>query len=203
MPKCHTKNSYHLCSSVKLNTGQGCYNGKVYVSDLSDILLVAVRLEAQKVLDLHENQKCQHQHRNNQKHQHQKRTNANDPSERDVISSKLKKLAANATLLEQHGISLYEEFADGKVDRDAYVAAKTMNSIDLEAIQSRIAELGQRFSEIDANNNAQPSIADESILHRVLITTEVTTEVMSLVDRIIVYDNEHIEVQFAFGGCPK
>jgi len=119
--------------------------------------------------------------------------------ERESVSSELKKLTANATLLEQCSMSLYEEFAEGKIDRDAYVTAKAKNGTDLEAVQRRIAELDQRLAEIKATSTARSNIADESVLYRVLAATEVTADVMSLVDRIIVYDDERIEVQFVFG----
>ena len=203
-----TINAYHLCPSIKMNTGLGCYDGNVYVNDLSVILLAAVKLEAQSILDLHEHPKHQalQQYKKLYDNQSQGYTQIyGSPAkyEKEYISSEFKKLTANVTLLEQRSMSLYEEFAEGKVDKDAYVTAKAKNSTDLEAAQNRIAELNQRLAEIEATSTAQSNIANDSVLHRVLAATEVTAEVMSLVDRIIVYDNERIEVQLAFGDSLK
>ena len=181
-----TTRPFFRCLGAKENIGLGCYDGMVRVSVLEDILLATVRVEAQKVINLQKRQQKQAQ---SQKH---------GSSEKDAISSELKRLTANIALLEQRGLVLYEEFAEGKVDREVYVAAKAANGSKLEAAQNRIAELSQHLSVIEADNVAQPSIADESILHRVLIATEVTEEVLSLLDRMIIYDGGRIEVRFTF-----
>jgi len=175
----------YFCSSVKRNTGQGCYEGKVYIDDLEKILLSAVRLEAQKALAAQGEKRLQ-----SQKH---------GSSEKDSISSELKKLTASVAILESRSITLYEEFADGKIDKETYVAAKTASSNNLEELQTRITQLNQRITEIEINTLVFGSTADEPILRRVSAATEVTGEVLSLLDRIIVFDDEHIEIRFAFG----
>jgi hypothetical protein len=183
-----TRNPFFRCPSVKRNTGLGCYGGMVRVKDLEEVLLATAKLEAQKALDLMEQQ------------QSQKQAHSPVSVEKDSISSELKRLTTNIALLEQRGMALYEGFAEGKVDREAYVAAKVTNGADLEATQNRIADLSQCLAEVENANAAQPNIAEESVLHRIITTTEATGEVLSLLDHMTIYDGGRIEVRFAFGN---
>lgn len=183
----YTKNPYHYCPSVKLNTGQGCYDGKVVIADLGAIVLAAVKAETMKALHLREHQ------------QGQKQAHPSGSSERERISSEIKKLTGCIALLEQRNLVLYEAFAEGKVAKDAYLAEKTENNAKLEELQIRIDDLNERLADVKGSATVQPSTDDESLLHRILTTTEATGEVMSLVDRIVVFDSDRVEVRFAFG----
>ena len=42
-------------------------------------------------------------------------------------------------------------------------------------------------------------VSDEPLLKRILTADEITAEVLALVHRITVYDEEHIEISFTFG----
>jgi len=186
MSQRYSQKPYHYCKSVKLSTGQGCYDGKVFISDLDEILLATLKLEAQKALDLMEQQRSQNQ--------------AHNPIsvESDSISSEIKRLNANVALLEQRSLEIYEEFAEGKMGREAYVAAKATSSANLEVTLNRIFELSQRLAIIESLATTQPSIANESVLHRIITATDTTGEVMSLLDRMVIYDGGRIEVRFVF-----
>ena len=119
--------------------------------------------------------------------------------EKDAISLELKKLTTNITLLEQQGLVLYEKFAEGKVDREAYLKAKAINATDLVVIQTRIAELNQQLAIIEnVTTDTQLIITDESALRRILSAAKATDEVHALLDRIVVYDDKCIEVRFVF-----
>ena len=182
----YSQKPYHYCKSVKLSTGQGCYDSKVFISDLNEILLASLKLEAQKTLELIEQLRIQNQTRNPVS------------VESDSISSELKRLNANVALLEQRSLELYEDFAEGKIEREVYVAAKSASGANLEVIQNRITKLNQRLATIETEVAAQPIIANEPALHRILTASEATGEMISLLDRMIVYDGERIEVRFAF-----
>ena len=183
-----TRNPFFRCLSVKRNTGLGCYGGMVRVNDLNEVLLATVKLEAQKALDLIEQR------------QSQKQAHSPVSAEKDSVSSEIKRLTANIALLEQRGMALYEAFAEGTVDRESYVTAKVTNGADLEATQNRIAELNQRLATIEMTDASQPSVVNETALHRILTATEATGKVMSLLDRMIIYDGGRIEVRFVFSN---
>jgi DNA invertase Pin-like site-specific DNA recombinase len=183
-----TKNSHYRCANFKLNTGQGCYEGKVFVDNLAEIVLVTAKLEAQKALDLKEAQRLQRQ----------KQTQDHSLSEKSVILADLKKLTTSVTLLEQHSMALYEKFTVGEVDRETYISAKAKNNAGLENSQTRIAELNQRLATIEEANASQATPNNEAILNRILTANEATEEVFALLDRVVVYDDEHIEIWFKF-----
>ena len=187
-----TKSPFFRCEGAKLNAGLGCYDGKVRASALEKILLEAVKLEATKVLDLSELQQLQ------------QKTRKLGSSERDGILAEIKRLAAAVSSLERRSMTLYEEFADGKIGRDAYLAAKVSNIAKIESSRYRIAELNHKLAVLEDEIDVQPSVADESVLRRLLSATEATGEVMSLVGRIVVFDSRRLEVRFAFGdGLPQ
>ena len=183
-----TGRPFFRCSTTKSNAKLGCYNGMVRVSDLEEVFLSAVKSEVQKALDLREKQQKQRQG--------QKQCS----SERDSVLSELKRLTVNVSLLEQRGLSLYEDFAEGKIEKDAYVVAKTANNTDLEAAQTRIAELNGQLADMESKSEAINSSCgvSEPVLHRVLTATEATVEVMTLLDRMVINDGGRIEVRFAF-----
>jgi hypothetical protein len=183
-----TNRPFFRCKTAKSNAGLGCYDGMIRISELGEVFLSAVKFEAGKALDLQEKQ------------QKQRQRQKQGSSEQDSISSELKKLTANVILLEQRNLSFYEDFAEGKIEKDSYVTAKAANGVDLETTQSRIAELKQQLADLESKSEPVNSsfCVSESVLHRVLTATEATSEVMSLLDRMIVYDGGRIEIRFAF-----
>jgi len=190
-----TSNPYFSCLNAKRNIGMGCYGGMVRISELEGILLTTIKVEAQKTLDLKGAQTTQNQRQG----QTQEQVQNHAPSQKDVILSELKRLTTNIALLEQQGLALYEKFAEGKVDREAYVKSKAINATDSEVIQTRIAELNKQLAGIEnITTDTQLTTTNESVLHHILSTAEATEEVHVLLNRMIVYDDERIEVRFNF-----
>ena len=177
------KRSHHYCTGAKLKKGKGCFEGKVYIDDLTETVLSAVIAEVCKVLDVREAMR-----RNIQ--------NKELPS-KDIVVDELKKLSAHIALLERRGISLYEDFADGKLDKDAYLSAKASSNTELENAKIRLEEL--HFQSVAVVADSGNSTADEPLLERVLNATDITDDVLSLIEQIIVFDDEHIEIRFTFG----
>jgi len=93
---------------------------------------------------------------------------------------------------------LYERFTDGNIEREAYLAKKVANNTNLETMQNRFNELNQYLSTIESVTSAHPIVTNESALHRILTGDEVTTEIMSLLDCMIIYGDGSIEVKFTF-----
>ena len=176
-----TRNPYHYCQGVKLKKGKGCYDGKVYYKPLQEVVLVAVQMEARKIFD---------------ELGRRKQAVRRDSSDRDVVLIERKRLMAQTGLLERRSISLYEDFADGKIDKDVYLTAKGTCSVELSSIEARMNELNTRL-EVLVEKLEIPS--NEPLLQRVLEAVELTDEVLSLVDCVVVYDPTRIEVRFAFG----
>lgn len=179
-----TARPFFRCLGAKAAMGLGCYDGLIRVGDLEEILLATVKLEAQKAIHLQE--------------RHRELPQGRTSSEALALSSELKRLTANKVMLEHRALALYEAFARGNIDRGAYVAAKSTTSTDLETTQNSIAELNQRLAAIENVDTTQPSTNEGSALHHLLTTGEATGAALSLLDRMIIYDDERIEVRFNF-----
>ena len=178
----HSSNPYHFCASSKLNNGLGCFTGKVYIEDLKATLLTVIKVEAQKALD--RRRKC-------------RQAAVGLSTSKGELLSERGRLTAQIGLFERRSIRLYEEFADGKLDREDYLSAKSTLAEELASTGARIAALTERLEQLIPTAPIQD---DEPLLCRVLEADDVTEEILSLVERITVFDPEHIEIQFAFSN---
>jgi len=174
------KAPYHYCKGVKLKRGLGCYDGKVYYANLSEAVLAAVQAEARKVFD---------------EIQKRKETVRLGSADKDAAFDERKRLMAKVSLMERRGDALYEDYADGRLDKEGYLASKAVIAEELAVVEARIAEMTSRLEDF-AETVVQPN--NEPLLRRVLDAGAVTDEVLSLVDCIMVYDPSRIEVRFAF-----
>ena len=145
------------------------------------LVLSAVKAEAGKVID-----------RRKKRGQKARR----GLSEKAAVSEEIKRLTTRRGLLERRGVALYEDYADGKLGKDGYIEAKAACAAELSDIETRSAELSFRLEGF-TEQTEPPS--DEPLLRRVLDAEDATDEVLSLVDRVTVYNAERIEIRFAFG----
>jgi len=179
MPRQGYKNPYHFCRGTRFNFNQGCYDGKVYIEDLKNVILAIVKAEAQKVLDVQS------------KRQHPKE------STNGMLVAELKKSAGQIAKLEREGLALYEQFADDQITKDAYLELKVENATNLEKVKSRTNELTRHLSA--TSECAEHQALDESILQRIINASDMTDEILSLISKISIHANGHIEIRFTFG----
>jgi DNA invertase Pin-like site-specific DNA recombinase len=173
-------NPYHYCNSARVSVGAGCSNGRFFVDDIKVVVLAAVQAEARKVLDTRK-----------------KLAKAiSGPSNKVSAGTEIKQAATRIALLERHGISLYEDFADEKIDRDTYLSAKAACAAELNGLRERADNLRTRLASIPETQKPSNS---EPLLQRILDARDVTDEVLSLVECVTIYDTERIEVRLAFG----
>lgn len=177
------KAPYYYCEGPKLKKGKGCFEGRVSAELLREIILATVKTEAQKVYD---------------ERLRRRQTIKRDSSDRESKAAERKRLMAQTVFLERRADALYEEYAEGKLDRDGYLTAKAAHSGELSRARERLAALAVHTE--DAAGSAEIPI-DEPLLRRILDADDVTGEVMSLIDRVIVYDPRRIEIRFAFGDA--
>jgi len=175
------KNPYYYCESECLGRNSECFTGQVPVSDIRELVLAAIKVEAGKALD---------------KRQKRRKAVQHDLSDAEAARREIERLTAQITRLKRRSISLYEDYADGRIDRDAYLSAKAKDQTEVDDMESRLSELRERVS---ANVVTDYGASDEPLLKRILIADEITAEVLALIHRITVYDEEHIEINFTFG----
>lgn len=177
-----TTTPYFYCESPKFNIGLGCFDGRLYLSELSEVVLTTVKVETQKTLETLRKRKQQ----------------SHGTPSKDAINAELKKLSVRIALLERRSIALYEDFADGKIDKDDYLEAMTTNGDELQKTQIHIDELNSQLAAVKGIK-AINDVADELGLQRVLNADIVNDEVLALIDRILIVDTERIEIRFTFG----
>ena len=171
---------YHYCIGEKLKKGKGCFEGKVYYDLLQDVVLTAAQAEARKAYDARKSHK---------------QTARSVSSDRNAVFLERKRLTAQVGLLERRCISLYEDFADGNLDRDGYLAAKATYVAELSNAETRIAGLTVQLDSFAV----RADIPDNTpVLQRVLDAQDITDEILALIDCVVVYDPSRIEVRFNF-----
>jgi len=176
-----TKSSYYYCNGTRLNNGAGCSDGRLYVSDLKDIVLAALKAETRKVLE---------------ERSRRRQTAKCESSSREATLSEHKQLIAHISLLERRSVMLYEDYADGKLGRDEYLAEKTACLEDIAAAEARSAELNRRLA---AASKASNTPNDEPVLRQMLDAVDVTDEMLDLIERIVMFDPGRIEIHFTIG----
>ena len=175
------KNPYHFCGGVKAKYGKDCFDGRIQFNDLSGFVLSVVQTEAQKAYCIQRKRK---------------QVMKNRSSDRDTLFAERKRIMMQIGVLERRFDALYEEFATGKLDKDAFAAARNKCNAEIANAETRVSELTTRlegFVDIVALPDNEP------LLQRILDATSLTDEVLALVDRVVVFDDKHIEVHIAFG----
>ena len=176
------KGSFYVCERFQVSPNVSCTGDRVLVEDLKAIILSAVKAEAGKSISIGESRKC----------------TGVAPVGNAVIEAELKQINAKITHIKRRGVSLYEEFAEGKLGRDAYVTAKAVISDETAELETRAAELNARLISLMAKI-PEPQSNDEPLIKRIADAVEWKDEVLSLVDCVMVYDPARIEVRFNFG----
>lgn len=177
------KSSYHYCTGRKLGFETDCFEERIYVTDIKSVILPAIKIEAKKLLERRQQRRKAVQH---------------GLSDANAVRQEIDRLTAQISHLERRGISLYEDYAEGRLDRDAYLAVKAKDQAEASLATARLAELRKREAETCTSESVSTA-DDDSVLHRVLVADDVTDEIMALVECITVYDGSHIDIRYAFG----
>jgi hypothetical protein len=175
------KESVYYCGSHRFDPACRCFSGRIPAKDISAVLLATVKVEAAKALDIR---------------QKRRKAAQNLSHDRDAALLEMKRLAAQIARLERRSVALYEDFVSGALDRDAYLAAKAECAAELAGAESHISKLD---SVLAIRETRSAALDDEPILRRVLDAEDVTGEILSLVERIVIHDPERMEIRFAFG----
>ena len=177
-------NPYYYCSGSRLNYDVGCFDGKLFSKDLEGLILTILKNEACKTLDEHA-----------QKRAIDDRLLANRKEKLDTC----KKHEAQLRHLEQRSFSLFEDYMSEKISEHEYLSAKSHNAEILSATKSIIAELNNQLSAMSIEENA--NINDDQHLQSILSSNVLTQELAELIEKVIVYSDERIEIKLSFGDA--
>jgi len=147
---------YYYCNGARFSAGAGCFEGNLQLEDLKGIVLSSIKAEAGKVLDRQRKSKQAAAHRSENK---------------EVMLAELKKLSGQMKFCERRNIALYEDFADGKIDKQTYLVGKAECNGELARAEARAAELNDQLAAI---NMVKQQSTDKPALSRVLEADDVT-----------------------------
>ena len=187
------KNAFYKCDSRRFTDGSECLAGRLYLKDLNEIVLSAVKIEAQKRFGCTDGKM-------GKTASDKKSLRSAERACQNQAVDEVAKLTARRSSLERRLVTLYEDFVDGRLERQEYISAKTKCTEELSAITER-CEVLSSMAQIEPSISKRAVRNEESTLERVISATEVTGEIISLIDFIAVYDAQRIEVRFAFGDA--
>ena len=109
----------------------------------------------------------------------------------------LARLTTEMKNLEVGKTRLYEQYADGFLERDAYIEKRDRIKEKLQVLNDKVSELkepDESFAEILQDANHYLNLAE--VLYQ---ASEITEEaVKAFIEKIVIYDSEHIEIIFKF-----
>ena len=115
--------------------------------------------------------------------------------ENEKLSDEMKRLAIDIERLKSSREQLFEEYADRKLTKEQYIAAKSeiINSIKKaeETIQSIATKLSDQGQSLQQSTNYD-------MLAPYTEATEVTAEMMTLIKRINVFADNRFEIDYTF-----
>jgi DNA invertase Pin-like site-specific DNA recombinase/FtsZ-binding cell division protein ZapB len=173
------RNVSFVCRSHSLIQREPCMVGRIFEADLKSAVLDAVTRAAALA------QETQRQ---------AEQLRANMARSREDASSRIKILKMEIERLKNGKAALFEDYADGRIDRERF---RELNSERTSAIERADAEL----SELSAQMDESATVAQNErfgMISPFSGATELTPEMMALIDRILVFSAERIEIRFAF-----
>ena len=171
---------HFVCYSKTSVSSELCLRERVYEDTVKEVVLRAFKQTAELVLAF----------RDKELHA-TKRRNATQVE----ITSGLIKLSAKERQLSEQKAQLFDDFASGKISKDEYRVFKEKIATEIETVSLQKAEL-----ESKARNFASAPTTNHlcDLLDKLTGIQEVTPDIVSFIERIVVYDSERIEIKFAF-----
>lgn len=124
-------------------------------------------------------------------------------SERKVKTSEnIKSIEARIKSLKADKTALYESFAEDRLDRAQYLKRRTQLQDKIEALERK----KERLKDMTAISNNLSQDVDQymKLAKELYSTSELSTSVVdAFIERVTIYDAEHIDIKFKFGDLIK
>jgi DNA invertase Pin-like site-specific DNA recombinase len=172
-------NPKYVCRSG-IELGANCLTDTIYEADIAEAVLAALKVE----LALAATSKKQTDKQN-------KLVNG----KRAKLSGEVKRLSTDVSRMKNSRASLFEDYTDGKLTKEQYISVKAELSGNIEEAEAEIVRLSD---EIQRQEQTKQTSDKYEMLSPFDGAAELTSEMMSLVKGIYVYDATRIEIKFAF-----
>jgi len=178
---------YFYCDTAKYDEHADCFSGKLIEKDI--LLAISEALKAQTLIS-GQMMKSAVKERNRRE------------TEIAEAQKKLNGLSADETQKSSQKRELYEQFKSGKLDKAIYLQKREEIESDSEAfiiekqaLTEQLETMRNRLSEFDSQTERLCNLQFDGELNRSLVD--------ALIEEIIVYDEERIEIRFAYADIWK
>lgn len=182
MIRCREKAPTYICNTPRFKPSPNCVTEPIAELQIEEALLAAIRVQATSVIDM-------------DKARLEK--NKQIAERKQELQKALSRFKGRIKSLEDTRQGYYERYADGTICRDDYFAHRNPLNEQLEELTLKVEEVQALISDCDTLVSEMAYVTQE--WHKALEVSNLSRELVdALVDSIIVYDNEHIEVQWRF-----
>ena len=179
------KNKTWLCAKARYTTELGCQNVRADEAQMKDIILRAIQHQCSLVdLSIQELRICQKANK----------------SELELLGEEIRRLQRKHEMLENQKRELLEAVMDDRLSRKDYAVKKQALIEKDNTITGELSVLQERYSTVSASEQESEQIQETaSMISRYKGITELTPEVMNaLVDRVVVYPDNHVRIEWKF-----
>lgn len=173
------KRIYYTCS-YRYHNAQGiCMRGCFREDHLMELVLAAINQQIMVMADLHkfydrEKQKCE--------------------ENKKAVQNERKRLENRRLSLKREKLELFERYQNGTIGKEKYLALKRENSDGFEKLELEYTKLEHEYQEAEVEDYKCLALYEDKKGIQQL-TKELVEE---LIDRIILYDKEHVEIRFRY-----
>jgi len=180
MKRVNAKQPYYICNTSRLTDTYSCMEGRVLESDLTEIVLTQLRMQALYTIEVS---------RVWEEKQQNKKRDAN------VMEKMLFHLKESKTKLESSMQGLYEKFAFGELDKDGYLKAKSDVIQKRDTVSLQIEKLEAKLKNINV---------DETMENQYAQIEELTAEIVAdVLEKIVVYPDYELHIIWNYTGGRK
>ena len=173
------KRIYYLCNYRYHNAQGDCMRGGFREDRLMELVLASINQQITAVADLRKYRDIEEQKRK----EHQR-----------AVQGERKRLEHRRLSLKHEKLELFEKYQAGVIGKEKYQALKGENSKSLEEVEKEYAALESQSKDTEEEGWGCLDLYEgKQVVHQ--LTKELVEE---LVDRIILYDKEHVEIQFRY-----
>lgn len=173
--------SYYNCSANNMDSSK-CKKYRIREEVINDTVLKLIQGQIQVALDL--DLALQRISNLPMKQFRQRSLHANIDKIQDKIAH-----------YEQLRLSLYDDWKSGLIDQEEFADYKASFTLQIEQARSAIAKIEQDLSDLEQCNGGQRQWLKEFISYQNITTLDRKTAV-TFIDRIMVYENNEIDVVF-------
>ena len=172
----------YVCGTPRFKPSPNCVTEPVSEIDIEEVLLSAIRAQASSVFDMDKARIKKNKQIADKKQEHQKAIRRYEGMVSSLIATR-----------QEH----YERLKDEQISRDEFSTLRDSINEQIDRLNIKIEETKTLIADCDALTSDMAQTVVE--WHNALCIESLSKELVdALVDSIIVFDSEHIEIRWKF-----